>query len=366
MPASHEPGERRRGRPHPAVAAIRLAVRKVLTQQLSAEAGLAPGALVVAACSGGPDSLALAAALGFEAPRLGLRAGGVTVDHGLQEGSAAQACRVKAALGELGLDPVRLVSVDVRPRATGPGYAGPEAAARHARYAAFEAVAAELAASSIALGHTMDDQAETVVLGLARGSGARSLAGMSPVAGLYLRPLLGLRRAQTVAACGALGLDAWHDPANTDDAYRRTRVRRQILPLMEELIGPGVTESLARTAEQLRADADALDELAGTKARPLLALWPPAGQPGPRSVAVTDLADLAVAVRTRLLKRAAIGAGAPAGALTSAHIAELDALITGWRGQRWLDLPGGIRCQRRYGRLHFTATEPQRDRPQED
>ncbi len=157
----------------------------------------------------------------------------------------------------------------------------------------------------------MDDQAETLLLGLARGSGARSIAGMAPSSGGYLRPLLGLRRAETVAACGALGLRPWHDPANADAAYRRVRVRTRILPLMEELIGPGVTESLARTADQLRADADALDALAAQAERRLTCDWPPAGQPGPRSVSVTGAAELAGAIRSRLLKRAAVLAGIP-------------------------------------------------------
>ena len=120
-----------------------------------------------------------------------------------------------------------------------------------------------------------------------------------------------------------------------------------MLPLMEQLIGPGVTESLARTASQLRADTEALDDLAATAAGRLIA--------ADKSVAVTELAELPAAIRTRVLRRAAIAAGAPAGSLTSAHIGELDALVTGWHGQRWLDLPGGVRCQRRYGRLHFTG-----------
>ena len=277
MPAS--------GRPHPAVAATRLAVRKALAGEGEASGELKPGGLVLAACSGGPDSLALAAAVAFEAPKLGLRAGGVTVDHGLQEGSAEQASLVADTLRALGLDPVQLLLADVRDRRCGPGYPGPEAAARHARYAAFELAADDSGASAILLGHTMDDQAETLLLGLARGSGARSIAGMAPSSGGYLRPLLGLRRAETVAACGALGLRPWHDPANADAAYRRVRVRTRILPLMEELIGPGVTESLARTADQLRADADALDALAAQAERPAdlrlaasWAAWPEVGQ----------------------------------------------------------------------------------------
>lgn len=313
---------------------------------------------MLAACSGGPDSLALAAATAFEAPKLGLRAGGVTVDHGLQPGSAAQASRVARTLRDLGLDPVCQVLAEVAQRQDGLAYPGPEAAARHARYAAFEVIVTESGASAIMLGHTMDDQAETMLLGLARGSGARSISGMAPVTGRYLRPLLGLRRADTVAACAALDLRPWHDPANADDAYRRTRVRMRILPLMEELIGPGVTESLARTADQLRADADALDDLAARAADSLTGGWPPPGQAGRRSVSVAAAAELSAAVRARLLKRAAVLAGVPAGSITAGHVADLDALITDWHGQRWLDLPGGVRCARRYGRLHFTRGSP--------
>ncbi len=149
----------------PPVAAVRNAVRASL-------AGLMPGDLVLAACSGGQDSLALAAALAFVAPRAGLRAGAVTVDHGLQEGSAEHAARLMPTLSGLGLDPVLVATVAV----AGPG--GPEAAARTARYAALEKTAADVGAAAVLLGHTLDDQAETVLLGLARGSGPRSLAGM--------------------------------------------------------------------------------------------------------------------------------------------------------------------------------------------
>jgi tRNA(Ile)-lysidine synthase len=331
-------------------------VRRGLAVALAQGAGaVKPDDLVLVGCSGGPDSLALAAAVAFEAPRLGLRAGSVTVDHGLQAKSAQVAASAAVTLRGLGLDPVLVIAADVAGRGAGPGYPGPEAAARRARYGVFELASKETGATAILLGHTMDDQAETVLLGLARGSGARSIAGMAPAAGGYLRPLLGLRRPVTVAACAALGLEPWHDPQNDDAAFTRTRVRTQLLPLMEQLIGPGVTESLARTAGQLRTDADALDDLTATAAGQLIGDWPPAGSPGLRSVSVSELAALPTAIRTRLLKRAAIAAGSPAGSLTAAHVGELDALITDWHGQRWLDLPGGARCQRRYGRLHFTG-----------
>ena len=261
----------------PAVAAVRNAVRASL-------AGSAPGDLVLAACSGGPDSLALAAALAFVAPRAGLRAGAVTVDHGLQDGSADRAAAVAATLGRLGLDPVRAVAVTVG------GGGGPEAAARTARYAALEAAAADLGATTVLLGHTLDDQAETVLLGLARGSGARSLAGMPPRRGVFLRPLLGLRRQVTIGACAALDLAPWADPHNGDRRFARVRVRLDALPALEAALGPGVTEALARTADQLRDDAEVLDKIASSER---------AADPAPMSAA--SLAGLPDAVRSRVL-----------------------------------------------------------------
>src|SRR5215471_7253235 len=221
--------------PHPAVAEVRRAVRLGLD-------GLAAGDLVLAACSGGADSLALAAALAHEAPRQRLRAGGVTVDHGLQPGSAERARRVAAALAGLGLDPVDNVPVIVD---SGPGGSGPEAAARGARYRALDEVAGRNGARAILLGHSLDDQAETVLLGLARGSGSRSLAGMPERTGIYRRPFLAIGRDRTRAACAALGLEVWGDPHNADSSYARARVRHHVLPTLEATLGPGVAEALA-------------------------------------------------------------------------------------------------------------------------
>ena len=335
--------------PHPAVAAIRHAVRASLTE-------LDPGDTVLAACSGGADSLALAAALAFEAPRAGVAAGGVTVDHGLQPGSAERATEVAARLTALGLRPALSVPVTVTGRGAPGSYPGPEAAARQARYAALDHAARESGAW-IMLGHTLDDQAETVLLGLARGAGPRSLAGMAPRTGRYLRPLLGLRRTDTAAACAALGLTPWADPHNCDPAFTRVRLR-QLMPALEAALGPGVPAALARTADLLREDADALDAAAGQAVAALggLAAAQTAGWPA------AQLAGLEPAIRHRLLRAAAIAAGCPAGSLARAHVAAMDQLITGWHGQRWTDLPGGVRCQRRYGRLLLTeagrAKEP--------
>jgi len=318
--------------PAPAVAAVRNAVRACV-------ADLAQGDLVLAACSGGADSLALAAALAFVAPRAGLRAGAVTVDHGLQEGSAARAASVAATAAGLGLDPVRTASVSAEVGTDGAG--GPEAAARTARYAALSRVAAGDGAAAVLLGHTLDDQAETVLLGLARGSGARSLAGMPQRRGVFRRPLLGLRRPVTAEACAALGLDPWQDPHNADRRFARVRVRLDALPALEAALGPGVAEALARTAGQLRADAEVLEEISSERAD------------GDSPLSASSLAELPGAVRTRVLRSAALAAGCPAGALTAGHVARIEELVTGWHGQRWIDLPGGVRASRRGGQLCF-------------
>ncbi len=317
--------------PHPAVAAVRSAVRAALD-------GVGAGRLVLVACSGGPDSLALAAATGFEAPRAGLAAGAVVVDHGWHPGSAAVARRAAHACGELGLDPVEVVAAGP---ATGTG--GPEARARAGRYAALEQAAARRGAAAVLLGHTRDDQAEQVLLGLARGSGARSLAGMPPARGLHRRPLLHLPRATTAAACAALGLDPWHDPANTDPAHARARVRAAVLPALEEHLGPGVAAALARTAEQLREDADALETLGAD----LLAR----ARQGGAGLDAAVLAAAPAALRTRALRRAAVEAGSPPGDLTRAHVMALAGLVEHWRGQGPLHLPGPVWASRTCGRL---------------
>jgi tRNA(Ile)-lysidine synthase len=322
--------------PPPAVAEVRSAVRRCLGEFAEAD-------LVLAACSGGADSLALAAALAHEGPRCGLRAGGVTVDHGLQPGSGRQASEVTRVLTGLGLDPVASLRASVPP---GPGNGGPEAAARTARYAALADAAHQTGAVAVLLAHSRDDQAESVLLGLARGSGTRSLAGMPPRRGPYRRPLLGVGRATLRAACEALGLRPWDDPQNSDLVFARVRVRRQALPALEDALGPGVAEALARSARQLQADADVLEDLAATQAE--------RARDGDGGWQANVLAGLPAAIRTRVLRQAAIGAGCPPGALTAGHIDALDALVTSWHGQRWADLPGGVRGQRQRDRLLFT------------
>lgn len=320
---------------HPCVAAVRVPVRAALS-------GLADGDAVAVACSGGADSLALAAAAVFEGRKRGLRVVGVTVDHDLQPGSAEQAARVVAQLAALGVD--ETVSARVQVDAT--SGLGPEAAAREARYAVLEEVAARLDARMVLLGHTLDDQAETVVLGLARGSGGRSLQGMRPAFGVFARPLLGVRRADTVTACRVEGLTPWDDPHNHDPGFTRVRVREEVLPVLEAELGPGVAEALARTAEQLRADTTLLDALTEQVAED-------ARRPG--GLDVTVLADAPPALRHRAIHRAALASGVPPSELTRGHVLEVDKLVVAWRGQRWVDLPGHLRALRRDGLLVIEA-----------
>ena len=297
--------------------------------------------LVLVALSGGPDSLALAAAVAFEAPRAGLRAGAVVVDHGLQNGSADVAARAAQQARDLGLAPVLIERVVVA--ATG----GPEAAARAARYAALERAASEFGAAAVFLAHTLDDQAETVLLGLARGSGAASLQGMAAVRGRYRRPLLGIRRATTVQACADAGLEPWTDPQNADPAFARVRVRMSVLPLLERELGPGVAEALARTAEQLREDSDALDTFADELVEDL-ADHVEAGI----SLDVPALTTNPPALRQRLIRLAVSSEFGVA--LSRAQTLEVARLVTDWHGQDSVDLPG-VRVVRRGGRLHFEA-----------
>ena len=319
-----------RPRLSPAIADTRRAVRALLPSD----------GLVLVALSGGPDSLALAAATAFEAAG---RAGAVIVDHGLQGGSAAVAERAADQARALGLDPVIVVAVTV-----GTG-GGPEAAARDARYRALSDAAASTGARAVLLGHTLDDQAETVLLGLARGSGATSLQGMEQVSGLYRRPLLGIRRSVTEQACADAGLTAWDDPQNSDPAFTRVRVRSTVLPLLEVELGPGVAEALARTAEQLREDADALDHFAEEIVEELADI----AEAG-ISLPVSALASNPPALRQRLIRLAVQGEFHLS--LSRQHTLEVARLVTDWHGQGPLDLPGLV-VKREGGLIVFSARD---------
>ncbi|MDZ5078219.1 tRNA lysidine(34) synthetase TilS [Nesterenkonia sp. HG001] len=229
----------------PVVGAARRAVAEMLD----------PDRPNLVACSGGADSLALAVAASHLHRRGEAVVGAVVVDHRLHARSAEVTAVAREQLDVLGLDPLRSLTVEVDQDSP----EGPEAAARRARYGAFHRAMAETGASRVLLAHTRDDQAEQVLLGLARGSGTRSLAGMPAVRGPFRRPLLGLSRRDTEAICLWAGLTPWQDPANQDPRLLRSRVRSEVLPHLEEHLSSSVREALARTAQIAAEDADLLD-----------------------------------------------------------------------------------------------------------
>ncbi|GAA3659261.1 tRNA lysidine(34) synthetase TilS [Microbacterium marinilacus] len=322
----------------PAVAATRLAVRSSL-------AAVPDGSVVLVALSGGADSLALAASAAHEARARGIRLASVTVDHGLQDGSEAVARRAAEQAAALGIDPL-VVRVEVGDAG------GPEAAAREARYGVLRDAASDAGAAAVLLGHTLDDQAETVLLGLARGAGATSLAGMAPArddeSGVrWLRPLLALRRSVTREACAAQALDPWEDPHNADERFSRVRVRERVLPVLEAELGPGIAEALARTAEQLREDAEAFAEMIDETIEDIVE-HAEAGI----AVSVPALAANPPALRHRIIRHVV---GSEFGvALSRTQTLEVARLVTDWSGQGPIDLPG-CEAARRGARVVFTA-----------
>lgn len=289
---------------------------------------LAPAGWVVA-CSGGADSLALAWAAHHVAGRRGTPVRALVVDHGLQPASDAAASAAVGACASFGLDAC-VARVEVADDG-----AGPEASARAARYAALREAVADGADARVLLGHTLDDQAETVLLGLARGSGVRSLAGMRAERGVLLRPLLGVRRATTEAACAELGLSPWQDPMNADPRFARVRVRERVLPVLERELGPGIAQALARSAANA-AQAHDLVAALGDETPPELA------------DDCAHLAGLAPGVRRAVLAGWLASRGVPDLAVT--HVDAVERLVTHWRGQLGVDVPGG-RVTRRDGRL---------------
>ncbi|GLZ48648.1 tRNA(Ile)-lysidine synthase [Actinomycetospora sp. NBRC 106375] len=329
------------------VAEVRRAVREVLVDAANGylAASRRTKSPLIIACSGGADSLALAAAAVHVADG---PVHGVVVDHRLQDGSGERAERAAAQLRDLGAASADVVGVDVGTDG------GPEAAARTARYDALRAASRARDDAPVLLGHTLDDQAETVLLGLGRGSGARSLAGMAAWDPPWCRPLLGVRRATTRAACAAAHLTPWDDPHNEDPRFTRVRLRREVLPLLEEVLAGGVAPALARTAAQLADDDAALSALASVR---LDTLVDAAG--GLDAVAlVTD----PPAIRRRVLRAWLVGRGVPE--LSDAHLRAVDGLVAAWRGQGAPPLPGGLEVVRAHGKLHtLRARGPARPLP---
>jgi tRNA(Ile)-lysidine synthase len=270
--------------------------------------------------SGGPDSLALTAVAAQLRPTTAL-----IVDHGLQPDSAAIAESARAQAISLGCVQARVLRVEVG------GTGGPEAAARAARYDALDSHRD----GPVLLAHTLDDQAETVLLGLGRGSGARSIAGMRPYDAPWCRPLLAVRRAVTHAACTELGLTAWQDPHNVDRRFTRVRLRTEVLPLLEDVLGGGVAEALARTATALREDTELIDAIAAEAA---------AGVSAGPGLSTAALAALPAPVRRRVIRGWLLAGGAIG--LTDKQIRAVDTLITAWRGQGGVAVGSTSRGQR--------------------
>jgi tRNA(Ile)-lysidine synthase len=311
-----------------AIVAIRNAVKEHLAKSEA-------GDCILVAVSGGADSLALAYAVHKEATPLALKVIAVTIDHQLQEKSSEQAARVESQLKTIGYEKVIVAKVNVSLES------GLEAGARKARYEALSTIATAENATKVFLGHTRDDQAETVLLGLVRGSGTRSLSGMAIENGTYIRPLLACTREETENACKEMNLEFWNDPHNENPEFSRVRVRRDVLPIMEEKIGPGIAAALARSASLLRDDADALDAIAGVEM----------SRHNLKDLDCSALELLPRAIRSRILRAAIYAAGAPSGSISADHIASVEALVTSWHGQGLVSLPGGVKVERISGRL---------------
>lgn len=296
-----------------------------------------PGDRILLAVSGGADSLLLAAATNLEASKIGIALSALVVDHQLQNGSGEVALGAQKKLIKLGITEAKISQVEVVGNV---GNGGMEAAARRARYEALDAEADRIGAVAIFLGHTEDDLAETVLLGLARGSGTRSLSGMAFHVGRYVRPFLELTRAQVLSACKESGIEFWSDPHNEELSFARVRVRNEILPKMEKEIGPGISKALARTSRILREDADALDLIAGDIFASLA---------DPTQIPIELISELPIAVRKRVIKRAIEAMGAPT--ISAEQILEVEALVAAWKGQGAVALAGGITARRDSGRL---------------
>ncbi|MGY5763639.1 tRNA lysidine(34) synthetase TilS [Brachybacterium sp. DNPG3] len=380
--------------PPPVVARARTAVRAALAARLEALADdtsaghLAPR--LVVGLSGGPDSLALLATVVWVGSRMGLAVEAAVVDHGLVAGSAEIAERARNQAERLGAEAIVLrVQVD----ASAPG--GVENAARDARREALAVRVEDTGALALLLGHTLDDQAEQVLMGLARGGGPRALAGIARARDGVLRPFLGtgrdettaLRRTDTEEICRLHDLEWWEDPMNADESFLRARVRHRALPLLREILGEHIDENLARTAELVRPDVEHLD----AEARALLEQLRRDGgeEREAGDLLLLDVHALAAApapLRTRVLRDATRAARAaddpaeggaergPAGGPTGTpsrapsggsgksllrrQMLAVDALLVSWHGQAAVSVPGRIEVARRDGLLVWRRTDP--------
>ena len=329
--------------------------------------------LVLVACSGGRDSMALAAVSRIVCTSMGVRCGAVIVDHGLQEGSEQVAGEAANHCRALGLGPVIVRNATVQARGE-----GLEAAARQARYNELCAAARESGAIAVLLAHTMDDQAETVLIGLLRSRGVDALAGMPQVftrSGVtFARPLLTLTRAETTGICEDLGVEYWDDPTNGDavdgelpnDYPLRSRVRHDLLPAIERFAGFNVARHFAESARLARMDKGYLDQRSDEVMGEAVTTvdWPASSAAvstdTPRACAASDTNDSShgvgltisvrriarepEAIRLRVIAHALSQAGVNASA---AQIAAIDRLVVDWHGQGGVSLPRGYSANRK-------------------
>jgi tRNA(Ile)-lysidine synthase len=292
------------------------------------------GDFVLVGCSGGADSLALAWTTLVVGKRLELKTGVIIVDHQLLPESNSVALNAKKQCEELGIEEVIIKKVNVEQT-----HEGLEAAARIARYEAFENVLHETNAQAILLAHTQDDQAETVLMRLTRGSGAKSLSGMAQVSGKYLRPFLHLRKKLVHDSLDLIGLKAWQDPANTDTQFLRVKVRHDLMPKIVEVLGESAISSLDKTSQLLRVDNQALEDLAQQ-------FFESQKDVKSNGLEISELEKLPEAIRTRVLRIFAIASGVHPGPFSFEHIEAIDALVKNWHGQGNVDLPGFIQATR--------------------
>lgn len=315
---------------------IRHAVRQTLASNTKS------GQKLLVAVSGGADSLALAAAVEFEAKKLKLQIAAAVIDHGLQKNSDKIAGQAAKALEAIGFEEIHIEKVQVLKKG------GMEAAAREARYTALEELRQKTKSNFIVLGHTFSDQAETVLLGLVRGSGSKSLSGMSEKTGFLLRPLLGIERKTTEEFCVDSAIKFWSDPQNKDDKFLRVLIRQRIMPFLEQVLGGSVAKSLVRTADQLREDDAYLDQLAASKYKQLAV-----ASAATVKFDAGQLAKLPAALLSRVIKIALDSLGRES---SRAHVLAVVDLVLSWHGQKPLSLPG-VRVGRKANTLTFTNQE---------
>lgn len=323
----------------PAMADVRRAVRETWLR-----AGVGAGDRVVLAVSGGADSMALALASAFEGARVGVLVGAIVVEHGLQPETKSLAPAVVAKLESIGIFPAEIATVEVSDSAS----VGMEAAARSVRYEALEKGAKRQGARFVMLGHTLNDQAETVLLGLTRGSGIKSMAGMREIDGLWLRPLLEINRATTEACCLDSGVDFWVDPQNSQEKFTRVRLRNSVLPHLERELGPGVAQALARTAQLFQQDLDYLEQQTSTAYAANVKVGATIV-----SVSVAGIEVLPPAIASRVLHRV-LSLFTPN--VSKNQVDQVHDLVTNWHGQKELSVPGA-RVVRQDGELIFKSSK---------